>query len=820
MSFSYRFKGDRLAVVVFFVAVLSGCGGGDSGGDVVGGGGGSGSGSSSTSVSKDDIIAGNATLATADPSAPFSGLPAGIVAVSVNSPPVINFKVLTTDGKPVTGLTTGEISVALAKLVPGTPGNFALPGSGEPDEWVSYIYRLKTGTAFPSGAWQATTETPASLVYNEAGGYYTYTFSTDITTATIPDTSTLIWDPDATHRVAIQLRIRDANRTTVAVANPYYDFTFDTNGESVPVAAADTRVVVDKSACNECHNQLVMHGGSRIDPQYCVMCHNPGTTEAATGNIVDFKVMIHKIHKGRALSVPYILGGFTGELHDYSEVGFPQDLRNCTKCHDGSKRNTDGDLITPQGDNWKNKPTQQACGACHDDVDFNDHQTFDFVADDGTPDNSACAVCHAGASSIASVETVHWNQLEENAANYQFNIEDVAYDAGTRQATVTYSLTNPNDGTAYDLTADCSGACTSTSTYYNLRLYVASLALIGAPGAIADYTNTVNDRAVNGTDDGNHHYTLTLPALPDTSAEQSHGTARVVSIGQVKEPLVLNVVTGETDPATLVNVPVLNTYADFTIDGTLLPRRQVVSNEKCNACHGFLGTASGSNTLANAFHSGARNTVEACPICHNANRASTTLMTDPNGDVLPVFADTSPFTGRTFSQTFQFKNMIHGIHGGSRRSSPYTHGNPPGTVEDYSVEVTYPGILADCTTCHEGDSYRTDGSILGSSVLSTSSTVFDSTTGAGNPNADLLSLVQNADLLVDPLLLPVWSPKAATCAGCHDTAANRDHMRDIGGAAFDMNQMDLVIDGRVFERCDECHGVSGAVDIKSVHHIQ
>ncbi|MEJ2592099.1 MAG: OmcA/MtrC family decaheme c-type cytochrome [Candidatus Thiodiazotropha sp.] len=806
--------------VLVLTMILAGCGGGSDGGNVVGGGGGGGGGSAATTVSLNDILAGNATLASGDSSAPFtSNLPAGVVAVTVNSPPVVNFSITSADGKPVTGLSTSEVRIALAKLVPGTPGNFGVPGSGNPDQWVSYIYRQVTGTAVPAGAWQATTETPASLVYNENGGYYTYTFSTDITTATIPGTSTLIWDPTATHRIAIQLQIRDANRNTVAVSNPYFDFTFDSNGESVAVDAADTRKVVDRSSCNECHNQLALHGGGRIDPQYCVMCHNPGTTEAETGQVVDFKVMIHKIHKGRALSTPYILGGYMGTLHDFSEVGFPQDLRNCTKCHDGSKRDGNGDLVTPQGDNWKNKPTQQACGACHDTVDFNDHQSFDFVADDGTLDNSACAVCHAGASSIASVETVHFNQLEEDAKNYQFNIENVSYDAGTRQATVTYSLTNPNDGTAYDLTADCSGACTSANIYYNLRLYVASLSLIGAPNSIADFTNTVNDRAVNGADDGSHHYTLTLPALPDTSAEQSHGTARVVSIGQVKEPKVLNVVTGEVDAATLLDVPVLNTYQDFTIDGTLVPRREVVSTDKCNACHGMLGTASGSNTLANAFHRGARNTVDACPICHNANRASTTLMTDPNGDVLPVFPVTSQFDGRTYNQSYQFKNMIHGIHGGSRRSSPYTHGNPPGEVEDYSVEVAYPGILSDCTTCHINDSYRTDGSVLGSSVLSTSTTVFDSTTGAGNPNADLVSFVLNVDSLVDPLQLPVFSPKAASCTGCHDTAANRDHMLTIGGAAFDMNQADVALDGRVFERCDECHGVSGAVDIKSVHHV-
>lgn len=814
MSLSFRFMGIRLSIVLLLATILTSCGGGSDGGNVVGGGGGGGSGSTAATVSLDDILAGHATLASGDSSDPFTNLPTGVVAVTVNSPPVINFVIKSSDGKSVTGLTTSEISVAIAKLVPGTLGNFGVPGTGNPDQWVNYIYRQRTGTAYPDGVWQATTETPASLVYNEAGGYYTYTFSTDITTATIPDTSTLIWDPSATHRVAVQLRIRDANRNVIAVANPYMDITFDSNGESVPVGPSDTRKVVDRSSCNECHNQLAMHGGGRIDPQFCVICHNPGTTDPESGNVVDFKVMIHKIHKGKALTIPYMIG-----THDFSDVGFPQDLRNCTKCHDGSKRDSENNLLTPQGDNWKNKPSQQACGACHDDVDFNDHQGFDFIADDNTLDNSACASCHAGASDNDSVETVHFNQLQEHAKNYQFNIEDVSYDAGTRETTVTYSLTNPNDDTAYDLTADCSGACTSANTFYNLRLYIASLTLIGAPNSIADFTGTVNDRAVNGTDGGGHHYTLTLPALPDTSAESSHGTARVVSIGQVQEPKVLNVATNEVDAATLVNVPVLNTYQDFAIDGTLVPRREVVSSAKCNACHGMLGTASGSNTLANAFHSGARNTVQACPICHTVNRASTTLMTDPNADVLPVFPDTSIFAGRTFSQSYQFKNMIHGIHGGSRRSSPFTHGNPPGSVDDFSVEVAYPGILSDCTTCHVGDSYRIDGSVLGSSVLSTSTTVFDSATGSGNPNADLVSFVLNADNLVDPLQLPVFSPKAASCTGCHDKAANREHMHTVGEAAFDMNQADVAIDGKVFERCDECHGISGAVDIKSVHHV-
>ena len=46
---------------------------------------------------------------------------------------------------------------------------------------------------------------------------------------------------------------------------------------------------------------------------------------------------------------------------------FPQDIRNCTKCHDGSATST---AQTTQGDNWKNVPNRLACGACHDGINF------------------------------------------------------------------------------------------------------------------------------------------------------------------------------------------------------------------------------------------------------------------------------------------------------------------------------------------------------------------------------------------------------------------------------------------------------------------
>ena len=78
-------------------------------------------------------------------------------------------------------------------------------------------------------------------------------------------------------------------------------------------------------------------------------------------NSVDFKVMIHKIHAGASLDNDYGIYGFRNSLHDYSNVNFTAGLDDCTICHTG-----EGEDVA----NWSGVPTIEACGSCHDDVDF------------------------------------------------------------------------------------------------------------------------------------------------------------------------------------------------------------------------------------------------------------------------------------------------------------------------------------------------------------------------------------------------------------------------------------------------------------------
>ena len=548
----------RTSAAVLFALAVAGCGGG--------GGGDSDNGTVTPPVASgplkstlDSAASAPANDTSISDSASFTVLQnAGVPAVVVNGRPKVNFAVFS-DGKPKTDLAISNVSFAIAKLVPGT--------NGELDQWVNYIYRTETAAAGvgPNGApalasaRQATSdtkETTAALIAEQfklnPDGYYTYTFKTDIKDPT--KTNGVVFEPNRTHRVAIQLSYKNAAGETVLV-NPYFDFTVDANGNSVPATAAQTRRMVDIDSCNGCHDKLALHGGGRVDTQFCVMCHNPGTTDANSGNVLTLSTMVHKIHAGRLLKSQldagkggeeYTIWGFGNSMHDYAEVGFPQDLRNCAKCH------TAANPLTPQGDNWKTKATREACLTCHASKPGSDWLATHTILNNGQNPlapatlmpNSACQGCH-GPGSAVSPERVHWNQNEENAANYKMNIEGVAYDAATRLVTVKYFLSNPTgNNAAYNLvTSDCTGygaalTCSSNTKFGNLRFYLAYQNMVGQNTAVTEFTANSQPRRrrqrlrLKGTNDGNNHYTVTITVPAGTAPPRSRGTARVVSIGR------------------------------------------------------------------------------------------------------------------------------------------------------------------------------------------------------------------------------------------------------------------------------------------------
>jgi OmcA/MtrC family decaheme c-type cytochrome len=210
-----------------------------------------------------------------------------ITGVTIGGPPVVKFELVDENGAPLTGLPAADISFSIAKLTPGT--------NGMSSYWTSYIYETVTPSGCPTGATscdtasaiQPTTESGATgtLVDND-NGTYVYTFHKDITTDPL-----VIYNATLTHRVAFEIRgLAQAN-------NGAYTFQPST-GATTNIFS---REIVETSTCDTCHGFLSAHGGARVEVHYCVMCHSPQNSDPYSGNTLDFKQQIHKIHTGNTL---------------------------------------------------------------------------------------------------------------------------------------------------------------------------------------------------------------------------------------------------------------------------------------------------------------------------------------------------------------------------------------------------------------------------------------------------------------------------------------------------------------------------------------
>ncbi len=306
---------------------------------------------------------------SAVPEKAFSTITSAIV--TTNGEVSIEFTVKDADGNGYVGLQSGEFRVIAAQLNPGDAG-------GDSTYWHRVAYeRFRGRTSDVFGTFT-----------DNGDGSYRYTSQTNLKNVTG-------YNADATHRVGVQLDgdLRPSNAT----------FDFVPSGKLASVE----RKIVSESACNNCHGQLRIHGG-RIATNFCVLCHNPDLNPsdfdpqkplASAEPSADFKVMVHKIHRGAGL--PSVDAGGTYEIggHDYSEVVLPQDIRNCGICHQESN------TATPQASNWRTQPTMEACASCHDNLDFT--LPANDVSGNGHPagpqsDNSGCVDCHGDGAADAT----------------------------------------------------------------------------------------------------------------------------------------------------------------------------------------------------------------------------------------------------------------------------------------------------------------------------------------------------------------------------------------------------------------------------------
>jgi OmcA/MtrC family decaheme c-type cytochrome len=204
--------------------------------------------------------------------------------------------------------------------------------------------------------------------------------------------------------------------------------------------------------CDQCHNQLSIHGNNRTDePEVCVQCHNPNATDINRRNPpcsddlgtddvpIDFKRMIHRIHASGLTGVPYGVCGFGNSTHVY-DVTYPGHLNNCEGCHaptdenpfpyhpveagtiQGTTVDVGTDLASPT-DDVVISPNAAVCSSCHvsDLARTHMEQNGGNFAATKNPDGSlnpadveSCALCH-GPGRSADVSEVH------GVADFQFN---------------------------------------------------------------------------------------------------------------------------------------------------------------------------------------------------------------------------------------------------------------------------------------------------------------------------------------------------------------------------------------------------------------
>ncbi|MBI4442520.1 MAG: OmcA/MtrC family decaheme c-type cytochrome, partial [Acidobacteria bacterium] len=282
------------------------------------------------------------------------GLNLKIQSVEVAAPTVsVTFRIADDQDQPLDRLgieTPGTVSTSflLARIKPGE------------SQYTSYASRSVASTISGKSATQATTDSGGSYA-SLGNGVYKYTFGTKLPSD---------YPADATHTVGMyavrdvralaeQLGLNKLATTGRYISNATSNFV--PSGKEVTQVRDVTRTAV----CNQCHDPLALHGGSRQAVELCILCHQPQTVDPDTGNTVDMVVMIHKIHRGAGLpsvvaGTPYQIVGYQQSVHDYGIIHFPQDARNCTTCHQQGT----------QADNWKTKPSRVACGSCHDNVEW------------------------------------------------------------------------------------------------------------------------------------------------------------------------------------------------------------------------------------------------------------------------------------------------------------------------------------------------------------------------------------------------------------------------------------------------------------------
>jgi OmcA/MtrC family decaheme c-type cytochrome len=832
-----------------------------------------------------------ATLSDAEKAALDLKLVVAGISFSADGKAVVGFSLSDGVGNPIRGLPPGDLRFALLKLVPAH-------GGGN-DSWVSYIAANPTSTAGTETAAAAATATSGALL-EDGDGNYAYTFARNVLDGANAGTT---YAAGAVHRLVI---IVSESGNPFAPLNVVKDFIPATN-----VDVREQNEKVDGTACLECHSSFrakaggtgAFHAGTRYDLKTCVACHNEqrrftaipgtGTTPAVdldatgtvdpttltwTGNavlvngqaVIDMPVFIHKIHMGEETNLKG--GTYAGVAMPY-ETTYPQDVRNCDKCHRAP---------AAQADTFKTKPSRRACGSCHDTTTFLATAPAGRTLHAGGPqaDDSSCATCHpAGGTQTGILEThmavappdpaATWlggtnantnaaflpaaGFVPSGAAKLSYDLKRVTRDANKNPSIVFRFIKDgaPVVFNTPDVATELmNGFANSPSVYFAFAVPQDGIAAPADFNATASgYIKNIWNGTATGTgagtmtfDAASGYYTITLTgvAIPDAATMlaggvgYSYGLSSTPPLVQIDLPaypygdssVIAGCIAGKLCGGLIVAAAdVAMVATDAATGAAYAARRAIVDTGNCLKCHEQLGANP-------TFHAGQRNDGATCAFCHRPNQTSGGWSAS--------------------SSTF-----VHSIHAAAMRTTGYNwHAACPANTsfadgtctkdnaDPYFAKVTYPGILNNCSQCHKPGTFDFSATasaaaipnLLPSTVATGTYTAGLSTSpyvtvgvdyGTNFATANLTSGSKDGVACTTAAPCPctlaapcnasattlVSSPVAAACSACHDDPTVVAHMQQMGGTFYGARTAALA----QTEKCLTCHGPGMAVAIADVH---
>jgi OmcA/MtrC family decaheme c-type cytochrome len=608
------------------------------------------------------------------------------------------------------------------------------------DQYTNLTTRATTGTA--TGAVNLPSTDSGGATTALGNGAYQYVFKTNAPTG---------FDATATYTIGIY-----GSRTLTAynLPNNYASTTFNfvPNGAKV----THTRDVIETASCNQCHEQLSAHGGSRRGVNLCVMCHTPQMVDPTTGNSLDFKVYIHKIHMGSSL--PSVVAGGAYQITSSASTNFstvvdPANVQRCEVCH----QQTTG---AAQATAFMKNPSRAACGSCHDDVSFvtGKNHPGGFQTDD-----TQCANCHIPLGETpfdASIMGAHV-MTTDTAAFYARNpntllsginlaITSVTNNQAGSAPVVAFTLLD-NNKNPLALTALGSLSFTMAGPTTDFGYTIFGAANAGTPGYVTESAQTAASCDAKGN--CTYAFTNVIPA-------KAVGTYAIGGEARITQTILAGTMSSQS-----VQYGAFNPVSYFSVDGSPVEtRRTIVQMANCNTCH-----------VALSEHGGLRSNVQYCVFCHNpsntdaSTRATATVASDKAAP----------------PQGINFNLLVHRIHNGvnvtANGGKPFIVVGHGGSHNDFSG-VLFPGLsptgspadLANCAFCHVNSSEQNDLSLTG------------------------LNPVTDPQGLINPV-----QPVSSACSGCHVDLPTASHF--------------LANTTTLGESCAVCHGTNGAFTVDSVH---